>query len=1154
MTSSVFSVKKHDIDFHVPNSHKNRSYQLVQLPNGLQALAINDSSSELFSAAMVVGSGSANDPDDALGLAHLCEHMLFLGTKSFPIPNQLDQIVSSAGGFSNAYTTLSQTCYHFEVSSYAKMQDERAFIIDSVLEIFSSFFKCPLMKEKYIKGEIKAVDEEHRGNMNDMDKILLHAIRLLSAPHHVFSRFGTGNRGTLSKLGTKKLQRYLRAYFQHFYTAPKMALVVKGPQSINHLVKLIVTHFSDVPGSPLEHTRLSNSSFVSDHDIYFSPQLHGYLSTSIFDSNIKAIVLKNPNTSRVRLCYLLEEINALPYSRRTKSLLCNLIGDESKNSLCDYFKRKKQWATLILVFTQNTIFDDDVLIVEMDVTPSGLRQILQLVDTLHYFINYTIGGGASRDFEKVVQDFTKMEDKLFRERGVGTTFVDEICDYAERLEKGSLQHANVIRGFEEAVMSNEVDLNEIRKATLQCINEEKLKIVIAHKDFSPSLALAIESKKNEAKVEQYFQFEYCEVKADEHITFVNPDLSVNLELPHIPDRLKEHDLKRKDSVVGNIRGIVAPINSPTLIHFENSLEIWRAHHNEEEKCFISLHIQFRKVENTVENQVGIELLAEILGEKLKTELYHHELVGSFWGIFPNINSVPSLLVSVSGTKAESMFLILRINYELRDPIQVKEGLRYQTFKRARVNLRERFEETLNASGLRKVNSAAYLLLEEGVIRPEDKVDALELLDSTFLQSLAQELFEECPYYQILFEGDITKEESQGLANDLSSLRSDHYLSEILMQRCSQRSYILPEGKTVLFQMEGLDDDTANTVLYYLQLGDRCDLEIYTWGRLLEHILSYTALDELRTNRGIAYAVFTGMKFFRNTFGIHLAIPSGEYECEEIIEEIERFFGVLQRKMTGYTEEYFKEEVIKPFQETLHQSLNHIKTPSGLFISLQPLQGSGDKPDSTAFLTHWSHMDQVINGTFRFGGSECEEPIDEEYLESITLKSFLHYYHMYISPDSSLRSCLIIANSAGIPLYETRKLQFATAIYAQLLAQDMDISQPQIMKLLERCDDQENFSDMPVLLKSYFRESKQGTRLMKLAFRNFAFSLLRGATSKLTLRPKHPTSDGYSKSRKLQIREVQEIHNICCVNSPISWYEKIETMETLAHHGNGTAQF
>src|SRR5262245_48043791 len=54
------------------------------LPNGLEVLIISDAQMKKASAAMSVGAGSWSEPDDAQGIAHFLEHMLFMGTKTYP--------------------------------------------------------------------------------------------------------------------------------------------------------------------------------------------------------------------------------------------------------------------------------------------------------------------------------------------------------------------------------------------------------------------------------------------------------------------------------------------------------------------------------------------------------------------------------------------------------------------------------------------------------------------------------------------------------------------------------------------------------------------------------------------------------------------------------------------------------------------------------------------------------------------------------------------------------------------------------------------------------------------------------------------------------------------------------------------------------------
>jgi hypothetical protein len=55
-----------------------RDYRVIQLQNGLQAVLIHDAETDKAAASMDVAVGHLSDPDDMPGLAHFCEHLLFM--------------------------------------------------------------------------------------------------------------------------------------------------------------------------------------------------------------------------------------------------------------------------------------------------------------------------------------------------------------------------------------------------------------------------------------------------------------------------------------------------------------------------------------------------------------------------------------------------------------------------------------------------------------------------------------------------------------------------------------------------------------------------------------------------------------------------------------------------------------------------------------------------------------------------------------------------------------------------------------------------------------------------------------------------------------------------------------------------------------------
>ena len=96
-----------------------RSFRGLRLPNGLRVLLCSDPAAKKAAAAMDVQVGWMSDPRELAGLAHFCEHMLFLGTSGFPEEGDFERYVAAAGGSNNAYTDSEETCYYFDVSAGA---------------------------------------------------------------------------------------------------------------------------------------------------------------------------------------------------------------------------------------------------------------------------------------------------------------------------------------------------------------------------------------------------------------------------------------------------------------------------------------------------------------------------------------------------------------------------------------------------------------------------------------------------------------------------------------------------------------------------------------------------------------------------------------------------------------------------------------------------------------------------------------------------------------------------------------------------------------------------------------------------------------------------------------------------------------------------
>lgn len=215
-----------------------REYRALTLENGIQVMLVSDPETETSAAALAVGAGSMQNPDDQLGLAHFLEHMLFLGTEKYPNPDEYSEFMSRHSGMHNAYTADDHTNYMFEINNNA---------LPEALDRFADFFKAPLFTPEYVEKEVNAVNSEwsmQRAN----DGFVMFALNNITLnPAHPIARFRIGNNESLSDKENSKLLPTMVEFYQRYYSANLMTVAVAGNRSLDELEQLARNAFSDIP-------------------------------------------------------------------------------------------------------------------------------------------------------------------------------------------------------------------------------------------------------------------------------------------------------------------------------------------------------------------------------------------------------------------------------------------------------------------------------------------------------------------------------------------------------------------------------------------------------------------------------------------------------------------------------------------------------------------------------------------------------------------------------------------------------------------------------------------------------------------------------------------------------------------------------------------
>ncbi|KAJ1566616.1 Insulinase (Peptidase M16), partial [Cladochytrium tenue] len=189
---------------------------------------------------MDVHVGQLCDPDELPGLAHFCEHLLFMGTEAYPSENEYSEFLAAHAGASNAFTSADHTNYYFDVN---------ADHLEGAFDRFIHFFIDPLFSASCTERELLAVDSEHRKNLQS-DGWRIHQLdKDLCDPSHPYAHFGTGSIETLRDEPARRgidVREELLKFHARYYSANIMTLVILGKEPVEQLARWVVDKASAI--------------------------------------------------------------------------------------------------------------------------------------------------------------------------------------------------------------------------------------------------------------------------------------------------------------------------------------------------------------------------------------------------------------------------------------------------------------------------------------------------------------------------------------------------------------------------------------------------------------------------------------------------------------------------------------------------------------------------------------------------------------------------------------------------------------------------------------------------------------------------------------------------------------------------------------------
>jgi zinc protease len=201
------------------------------LPNGLRVLVLENHKAPLATFNVFYRVGSRNEEFGKTGLSHLCEHLMFKGTKKLG-PEEFSQIIQQNGGEDNAFTESDFTDY-FETIN----KDHLDVPISLEADRMANFEPKDFDKEKHVVLEERRMRTED--NPEDALDEMVRAAAYVAHPYHwpVIGWFHDVDGLTLDDA---------MAYHKIYYSPQNALIVAVGDFDADQVLKLISEAFAGI--------------------------------------------------------------------------------------------------------------------------------------------------------------------------------------------------------------------------------------------------------------------------------------------------------------------------------------------------------------------------------------------------------------------------------------------------------------------------------------------------------------------------------------------------------------------------------------------------------------------------------------------------------------------------------------------------------------------------------------------------------------------------------------------------------------------------------------------------------------------------------------------------------------------------------------------
>lgn len=202
----------------------------LRLGNGVTLVHQEMPSVAVVSVDIWVKAGAIKDSDQAVGMAHFLEHMIFKGTEAIAA-GEFDLLIESDGGISNAATSHDYVHYSFTVNA-SRLAVTLPYLCQMLLHA--------KIDDEALEQERLVVLEELSQGVDDPDwKAHQHLMQIVYGDHP-YSRSVIGTEEMINAITAEQMREYHRSH----YRPEQMTVAIAGAVNREDAIKIVDAAFA----------------------------------------------------------------------------------------------------------------------------------------------------------------------------------------------------------------------------------------------------------------------------------------------------------------------------------------------------------------------------------------------------------------------------------------------------------------------------------------------------------------------------------------------------------------------------------------------------------------------------------------------------------------------------------------------------------------------------------------------------------------------------------------------------------------------------------------------------------------------------------------------------------------------------------------------